>query len=176
MRLSRTDLLPVLTIMAGGVIGASLSFSFLAQSVPALNRVVARSATADALSRARRNAEWSITVERASERAKERARVRLEVGQRRVPQDRPELRFANDVEEAQDRAEALLREQHVIEEGMKRLAEAGVVRTQRPDNSYSTSRKQWSKKSPAWSRRSYGCEPRRGPATGSHRTCWREPG
>ena len=29
MRLSRTDLLPVLTIVAGGVIGASLSFSFL---------------------------------------------------------------------------------------------------------------------------------------------------
>ena len=29
MRPSRTDLLPVLTIMTGGVIGASLSFSFL---------------------------------------------------------------------------------------------------------------------------------------------------
>jgi hypothetical protein len=29
MRLSRTDLLPVLTIVAGGVLGASLSFSFL---------------------------------------------------------------------------------------------------------------------------------------------------
>ncbi len=29
MRLSRTDLLPVLAIVAGGVIGASLSFSFL---------------------------------------------------------------------------------------------------------------------------------------------------
>ncbi len=29
MRLSRTDLLPVLTIIAGGVLGASLSFSFL---------------------------------------------------------------------------------------------------------------------------------------------------
>ena len=32
MRLSRTDLLPVLTIVAGGVIGASLSFGFLALS------------------------------------------------------------------------------------------------------------------------------------------------
>ena len=32
MRLSRTDLVPVLTIMVGGVIGASLSFSFLARS------------------------------------------------------------------------------------------------------------------------------------------------
>ena len=32
MRLSRTDLLPLLAIMAGGVIGASLSFSFLGRS------------------------------------------------------------------------------------------------------------------------------------------------
>ncbi len=32
MRLSRTDLLPVLTIVAGGVIGASLSFSLLERS------------------------------------------------------------------------------------------------------------------------------------------------
>ena len=29
MRLSRTDLFPVLTIVAGGVLGASLSFSLL---------------------------------------------------------------------------------------------------------------------------------------------------
>ena len=32
MRLSRTDLIPVLAIVAGGLIGASLSFSFLGQS------------------------------------------------------------------------------------------------------------------------------------------------
>ena len=32
MRLSRTDLLPVLTIIAGGVIGASLSLSVLGRS------------------------------------------------------------------------------------------------------------------------------------------------
>ncbi len=32
MSLSRTDLVPVLAIVAGGVIGASLSFSFLGQS------------------------------------------------------------------------------------------------------------------------------------------------
>ena len=32
MRLSRTDLVPVLAIVAGGLIGASLSFSFLGQS------------------------------------------------------------------------------------------------------------------------------------------------
>ena len=32
MRLSRTDFVPVLAIVAGGLIGASLSFSFLGQS------------------------------------------------------------------------------------------------------------------------------------------------
>ena len=32
MKLSRTDLIPVLAIVAGGVIGASLSFSFLGGS------------------------------------------------------------------------------------------------------------------------------------------------
>ena len=49
MRLSRTHLIPVLTIVAGGVIGVSLSFSFLGRSpavdVPAPNPVVAPSAT-----------------------------------------------------------------------------------------------------------------------------------
>ncbi len=50
MRLSRTDLLPVLAVVAGGVIGASLSFSFLALSpsgVPAPDPVVAPSAPAE---------------------------------------------------------------------------------------------------------------------------------
>ena len=32
MKLSRTDFVPLLTIMAGGVLGASLSFGFLGQS------------------------------------------------------------------------------------------------------------------------------------------------
>jgi len=46
MKLSRTDLVPVLAIVAGGVIGASLSFNFLALSpsaddVPALESVSA---------------------------------------------------------------------------------------------------------------------------------------
>ena len=44
MRLSRTDLVPVLAIVAGGLIGASLSFGFLALSplddVPAPERPV----------------------------------------------------------------------------------------------------------------------------------------
>ena len=47
MRLSHIDLLSVLTIVAGGVIGASLSFSFLgsrAGDVPAPELVVAPSA------------------------------------------------------------------------------------------------------------------------------------
>ncbi len=60
MTLSRTDLLPVLTIIAGGVIGASLSFSFLGRSpaddVPGPDSVVAPSMTpearADAIDRA----------------------------------------------------------------------------------------------------------------------------
>ncbi len=55
MRLSRTDLLPVLTIIAGGVIGASLSFTFLALSpsddVPAPDPVVTPSATAKSATR-----------------------------------------------------------------------------------------------------------------------------
>ena len=50
MRLSRTDLLPVLTIIAGGVIGASLSLSPLvlwppADDVPAPEPVVRVDAT-----------------------------------------------------------------------------------------------------------------------------------
>ncbi len=48
MRLSQTHLFPVLTIVAGGMIGASLSFSFLALSpsgVPAPDPVVAPALT-----------------------------------------------------------------------------------------------------------------------------------
>ena len=41
MRLNRKDLVPVLTIVAGGVIGASLSFSFLGRS-PAVDVPLAR--------------------------------------------------------------------------------------------------------------------------------------
>ncbi len=51
MRLSRRDFVPLLTIVAGGVIGASLSFSFLAFTpsgdVPAPDPVVAPSAPAE---------------------------------------------------------------------------------------------------------------------------------
>ena len=51
MRLSRTHLVPVLAIVAGGVIGASLSFGLLGPSpavdVTAPNPVVAPSATAE---------------------------------------------------------------------------------------------------------------------------------
>ena len=63
MRLSRTDLLPVLTIMAGGVVGALLTFSPLvlwspADDGPGPDSVVAPSVTpearADAIDRAER--------------------------------------------------------------------------------------------------------------------------
>ena len=51
MRLSHTHIVPLLTIVAGGVIGASLSFSFLALSrsgdVPGPDPVVAPSAPAE---------------------------------------------------------------------------------------------------------------------------------
>ena len=51
MRLSRIDLVPLLTIVAGGVIGASLSFGLLGRSpsddVPAPNPVVAASVTTE---------------------------------------------------------------------------------------------------------------------------------
>ena len=59
MGLSRIDLIPLLTIMAGVVIGASLSFGFLGSrsaDVPAANPIVAPSMTpearADAIERA----------------------------------------------------------------------------------------------------------------------------
>ncbi len=49
MKLSRTDLVPLLAIVAGGVVGASLSFSFLGQSpaddVPSPDAVVVSSVT-----------------------------------------------------------------------------------------------------------------------------------
>ena len=61
MRLSRTDLVPVLAIVAGGVIGASLSFGFLgsrSDDVPSANPIAAPSMTsearADAIDRAER--------------------------------------------------------------------------------------------------------------------------
>ncbi len=50
MSLYRTDLAPLLTIVAGGIIGASLSFGFLGQSprdVPAPDAVVAPSVTTE---------------------------------------------------------------------------------------------------------------------------------
>ena len=59
MRLSRTDFVPLMAIVAGVVIGASLSFGFLGPrsgDVPAANPIVAPSMTpearADAIERA----------------------------------------------------------------------------------------------------------------------------
>ena len=78
MKLSRTDLVPMLTIMAGGVLGASLSIGLLgsrSDNVSAPSPVVAPSATAEAL---RWNAEWRMAVERTNERARERMEVEAE--------------------------------------------------------------------------------------------------
>ena len=51
MSLSRTDLVPVLAIVAGGIIGATLSFGFLGPrsgDVPVANPIVAPSMTPEA--------------------------------------------------------------------------------------------------------------------------------
>jgi len=94
----------VLTIIAGGVFGASLSFSFLgsrADDVPAPEPVVASSAALQ-----------TVRIEVPP--------VRIEVSPVRYELVR---RFPTDVEEVQARAEDLVREQHYIEAAMDRLAE-----------------------------------------------------
>ena len=103
MRLSRTDLAPVLAIVTGGVIGASLSFSFLgspavdvqpvAADVPAgmvISPVVAPSPSAEFLP-------FDMLV---------------------LPPNNVAARAAD-----------LVREQHYIEESMKRLGEQGLGRS-----------------------------------------------
>jgi len=71
MRLSRTDLLPVLTIVAGGVIGASVSAGILMPNlllmsrsgdVRALDPVVAPRATAESATPKRRRAIASLAI------------------------------------------------------------------------------------------------------------------
>ncbi len=103
MRLTRTDFVPLLAIIAGGVIGGSLSFSFLmrwspSDDVPAPDPVVAPFATAES------------------------APDRLEEAQRRLERDME--RLSTDVEEAQARAVDLAREQRDIEADMNRVGEA----------------------------------------------------
>ena len=103
MRLTRTDFVPLLAIIAGGVIGGSLSFSFLmrwspSDDVPAPDPVVAPFAT----------------VESAPDR--------LEEAERRLERDME--RLSTDVEEAQARAVDLAREQRDIEADMNRVGEA----------------------------------------------------
>ena len=94
MRLSRTDLLPLLTIMAGGVLGASLSLGLLGRSLA----VDVPAPTAEAL---RWNAEWKMAVERSHERARER----IEAGQPLSPSERleAEIELLNDRIEEQQR-------------------------------------------------------------------------
>ncbi len=103
MRLSRTDLVPVLVIVAGGLIGASLSFSFLTLSPSAgVSPVVY---------------EYSVTVRPAL--------TRLEAATRQMERVRI-TRLSTGIEKALARAQDLAREQRDIEARMDRLAEASL--------------------------------------------------
>ena len=122
MRLSRTDLLAVLTIVAGGVIGASLSFSFLALSrsddVPAPDPVVAsyesyRSVRRSEEPRANTRFDWRIKS----------APDVLEEQQRHLERDRVE-RIEAAVESVLDRVEEVQRlrdQQERVEEVIDRV-------------------------------------------------------
>ncbi len=101
MRLSRTDLVPALAIVAGGVIGASLSFNFLTLSPsPGVSPVVY---------------EYSVTVRPAP--------TRLEAATRQLERVRI-TRLSTGIEKALARAQDLAREQRGIEVSMDLLAEA----------------------------------------------------
>ena len=117
MKLSRTDLVPVLVIVAGGVIGASLSFSFLGSrsddvvfvavpvttSYESIERAeVRRSEQQEALARARALAlKGQIEVERRRievERGRiEVERRRIEVERRRIEVERRRIEVESDV-------------------------------------------------------------------------------
>ncbi len=107
MRLSRTDLVPVLAIVTGGVIGASLSFSFLgsrSEDVPAFDLpMIVQGTSAPSVPA-------PVVVPRAT----------VELIWVEVPRVPPTNVRAI--------AEHLVREQHYIEESMKRLAEQGLGR------------------------------------------------
>ena len=103
MRLSRTDLVPALAIVAGGVIGASLSFNFLTLSPSAgVSPVVY---------------EYSVTVRPAL--------TRLEAATRQMERVRI-TRLSTGIENALARAQDLAREQRDVEASMDRLAEANL--------------------------------------------------
>ena len=102
MRLSRTDLVPVLAIIAGGAIGASFTFVSLSERLQDAAAARRMSATADANS----------VLDRLEE-----------VQRRQVPS--PMEQLANDVEVARVRAADLAREQREVEADMERLGEAG---------------------------------------------------
>ena len=92
MRLSRTDLLPVLTIMAGGVLGASLSIGLLGRS-PAVDvpPVVYENTT---------------SLESALQRMEE-AQQRMEEAHQRLERNLQE-RFEKEIEQVQTRYEEAL--------------------------------------------------------------------
>jgi len=103
MRLSRTDLVPVLAIVAGGAIGASLSFSFLASSPSADVQPVVHEASVTATP--------VLTRLEATTRQMERVRI---------------TRLSTGIEKALARAQDLAREQRDIEARMDGLAEANL--------------------------------------------------
>ena len=110
MRLSRKDLGPLLTIVSGGVIGASLSFSFLgsrSDDVPAPEPVVAP----------------ALTLEDRFEAEIESLQNRYEEQQRRLERDRVE-RVEAAVESVLDRVEEVQRlrdQQERVEEVIDRV-------------------------------------------------------
>lgn len=102
MRLSRTDLVPVLAIILGGVVGASLTF--LSPPERPQDGAAARRVSAAADANSAREA-WE--------------------DYRRLERDRVERLGITDIEVALARAADLVREQRDVEADMNRLGEAG---------------------------------------------------
>ena len=106
MRLSRADLVPVLTIVAGGVIGASLSFSFLGSRSDDEAVQMTADARAEILAK--------LQATRAERLAELRALMERDLQER----------LGTQVEVALGRALYLVREQRGIEADMQSLIEA----------------------------------------------------
>ena len=114
MRLSRTDIIPVLTIVAGGLIGASVSFSllwrsddvvFVAAPVPATYESVEVFLGREQFKEALRLQERNPMRDRWEERA-ERIRLRTRANEFEASQIRAKTRYVfeqRDIEAAMDR-------------------------------------------------------------------------
>jgi len=114
MRLSRTDLAPVLAIVAGGVIGASLSFSFLGSPAVDVQPVAAEVQPVGA--EVQPVAVDVLPISPVVTSSPGAAFLRFEML----------VLPPNDVAA---RAAHLVREQHYIEESMKRLGKQGLGRS-----------------------------------------------